>query len=239
MFASCQQETVEFKADSLADYFPLQVGKSSTYRLDSTVFVKSGSVVEIHRYQVRHTVVKETVDNANRKTFIVQRFINNEFGTGVWQSDGTFMITPTDKSIEVVDNNLRVTVLQAPLKSDFEWKGNSKLSFAPYAQLFEMGAGNDMNKWNFIYTGFGNETYEGQQYLDVWTVEQNNETLNIPPTTGTQYGSKEVSIEKYAKGVGLVFKDFQLYEYQRGNADSGNTPYYIGFGITMWMISHN
>lgn len=239
LFASCQQASEVLLTAPLSDYMPLHIGKTITYRLDSTVFPKNGSVIEVHKYQVKHTITKETTDNAGKKTFVVTRYINDENASGSWQSNGTYLITVYDKSIDVIDNNLRVTVLQSPLSVNYTWPGNSHLPFAPYNQLFEMGAGNDMNRWDFSYSNFGNETILGKQVSDVWTVKQNDETLNIPPTAQTQYGSKEVSIEKYARGIGLVFKDFQLYEFQKGNADTGNNPYYLGFGITMWMISHN
>ena len=38
----------------------------------------------------------------------------------------------------------------------------------------------------------------------------------------------------YSKNIGLVYRKFELWEYQT----SPNT-HYTGFGITMWMIDHN
>ncbi|MCH5600908.1 hypothetical protein [Niabella ginsengisoli] len=218
---------------------PFQVGKSITYRLDSTVFVLSGTVEEIHKYQVKHTVLQETDNNNGSKTFVVQRLINNETATGPWLNNGTYQVVLFDNKAEVINDNLRVLALQAPLKQGFSWKGNSQLPSAPYAQLYDMAAGREMNEWDFTYTTSGNENIEGQEYQNVWTVEHHDETLNIPPTPNTSYGSKEVSSERYAKGIGLVYKDFQLYEYQGGNQESGYKPYYTGFGITMWMIAHD
>lgn len=236
---SCGEKKEIFQTETIATYFPVQIGKSITYRLDSTTFTKSGSEIEIHKYQVKHTIIQETTDNTGRKVYVVQRLINNENATASWENNGTYTIIPDDNTVEIIDNNMRVVTLQAPLKEGFSWKGNSQLPFAPYQQLFDMSTGYDMNTWQFSYTSFGNETIEGQSYQNVWTVEQNNETLNIPPTPETAIGSKEVSIEKYAKGIGLVYRDFQLYEYQ-GAGGSGNTSaHYIGFGITMWMIGHN
>ncbi len=235
---SCAEKKEIFETERVADYMPLVIGKSITYRLDSTIFAKSGTVIEVHKYQVKHTITGETTDNNGRKTFIIQRQLNNETASGNWVQNGTYFITPYDNKIEVVDNTMRVVTLQAPLKQDFSWKGNSQLPFAPYGPLFDMSTGYDMNTWSFVYSAFGNETLEGQTYNNVWTVEQHNETMNIPPTPETGIGTKEVSVEKYAKGIGLVYKDFQLYEYQ-GAGGSGNTSaHYTGFGITMWMVGH-
>ncbi|HMR83339.1 MAG TPA: hypothetical protein PKE30_09410 [Niabella sp.] len=236
---SCAEKKEIFETESIADYVPLAIGKSITYRLDSTVFARSGTVIEVHKYQLKHTITGETTDNNGRKTFIIQRHLNNETASGSWAHNGTYFITPYDNKIEVLDNTMRVVTLQAPLKRDFTWKGNSQLPFAPYGPLFDMSTGYDMNTWSFVYSDFGNETLEGQTYNNVWTVEQHNETMNIPPTPETRIGTKEVSVEKYAKGIGLVYKDFHLYEYQ-GAGGSGNTSaHYTGFGITMWIVGHN
>ncbi|WP_460686542.1 hypothetical protein [Niabella aquatica] len=235
---SCNEKKEIFETDSVADYMPLVIGKSITYRLDSTVFPRGGSVIEVHKYQVKHTITGETTDNSGRKTFIVQRQINNETATGSWVSNGTYFITAYDNKIEVTDNNLRVVTLQAPLRQGFTWKGNSQLPFAPYGSLFDMSTGYDMNTWSFVYSYAANEIVEEQEYSNVWTVEQHNETINIPPTSETKIGTKEVAVEKYARGIGLVYKDFQLYEYQ-GAGGAGNTSaHYTGFGITMWMVGY-
>lgn len=231
---SCTDKKETLDVEPLSDYFPLQVGKSITYRLDSTVFTFNGTQTEVHPYQVKHTVLQEVTNNG-QKAFLIQRLLNNETATGSWVNNGTYLVTPGINQIEVTTDNHQVTTLQAPLRKGFSWKGNSRLPFEPYKQLFNFSLiAYAMNGWNFSYTGFGDETIEGQAYNNVWTVEQHNETLNMPPTPNTEVATKEVSVEKYAKGIGLVYKDLQLYEYQKGSS-----AYYMGFGITMWMISHN
>lgn len=237
---SCNNKEEVLNTEHVTDYLPLAIGKSVTYRLDSTVFVKSGSVIETHKYQVRLTIAEKTTDNTGKEAFIVRRAFNNETASEAWVNNGTLIITPYEHSIAVTDNNLRTTVLQDPMKPDFNWNGNSTYPSAPYQTLFNgLETGKDMNKWKFKYSTFNiNETINSQQYANVWTIEQRNELLNIPPTSGTNYGYKETATEKYAKGIGLVYKDFQLYDFQGPSADNPSA-HYTGFGITMWMISHN
>ncbi len=237
-FGSCGDKKEVFETEQISEYLPLQVGKYITYRLDSTVFTVSGTKTEVHKYQVKHTVAKEMLDDAGNKTYLIQRAINNEAASGAWTNNGNYYITPAEKSIDVIDNNLRVTVLQAPLKADFNWNGNSRLAFNAYEQLFDFSvAGKETNKWNFRYEGMSNFSYGGRDYPNVWTVAQHSDSLNIPPTPNSVIGYKEVSTEKYAKGVGLVFKNFQLYEYEVSSGSA--VPQYKGFGITQWMVDHN
>lgn len=239
VFFSCQNSKEEFKATAIADYLPMQIGKYITYRIDSTVFTQNGAKIELHKYQVKHTVISETTDNLGRKTFIINRFMRNETGTSAWTGNGSYLVTPFDDRIEIVENNLRTVPFHLPIKQGFTWKGNSYLPYAPYKPLFSMeGAGNDMNKWDFVYRSFGDTTVQNQSYKDVWTIVQSENIQNIPPVSVSSFGVIEVSTEKYAKDIGLVYKNFQLYEHQPPHADNTSEAYY-GFGITMWMIDHN
>lgn len=235
---SCGDKKDVFETEKLSEYLPLQVGKYITYRLDSTVFTVSGTKSEVHKYQVKHTVVNEMLNDGNNQTYLIQRSINNEDASGTWINNGSYYVTPGENSIDVIDNNLRVTVLHAPLRTDFNWNGNSRLALNAYDQLFDFSvAGKEISKWNFRYGGMSNFSYGGREYPNVWTVEQHSDSLNIPPTQNSVIGYKEVSTEKYAKGIGLIFKNFQLYEYEVSSGSA--VPQYKGFGITQWMIDHN
>ena len=65
---------------------------------------------------------------------------------------------------------------------------------------------------------------------DVYTVEQQMTSLNVPITIPTSYASRSRSVEKYSKNIGLVYREYELWEYQPNPGGSGG-PYYTGFGI--------
>ncbi|SDC34550.1 hypothetical protein [Niabella drilacis] len=238
---SCGEKKADFTpASQVKDYFPVQIGKSITYRIDSTVFVKSGSQIEVHQYQVKHSIVDTTRDNQQRLTYIVQRSIRNADGSGGWSNNGRYYITPLENSVEVVEDNLRVVKIANPVLTGRSWKGNAFLPIGPYETAFGTQAGKEMNAWEFTFKSQGNESIEGQQYSDVWTIEQSNRIMNLPPPVSNPgYGSMEVSSEKYSRGIGLVYRNYQIYDFQPGYGDNGYQPTYAGFGITMWMIDHN
>ncbi|ANH80540.1 hypothetical protein A8C56_05640 [Niabella ginsenosidivorans] len=236
---SCGNKNSDFvPKDSIKDYYPLSVGKYITYRVDSTVFVRSGSQVAVHQYQVKHLIESVTTDNQGRQTFVVHRTLRNADGTGNWQDDGLYYITPAENSIEVTEDNIKVIKITNPIYTGASWKGNAYLAADPYADLYDTQAGRDMNTWNFSYYNFGDTTVDNHTYRDVWSVQQNNTVLNIPPTSGTQLGLKEVGFEKYAKGIGMVYRHNDIYDFQGPNEDNPQGTY-AGFGISMWMIDHN
>lgn len=235
---SCENSKEDFVSESVADYYPTQVGKFIIYRLDSLVFTQSGSVAETHKYQVKHTVQSEITDASGRKTFLVNRLIRNEAGTSAWLENGNYTVTPLADRVEVLEHNLRSIRLVSPFSIGYSWRGYSYYPLFPYQSVYDMDAGNDMNTWDFVYSNFGDTTVNGQQYANLWTVLQNNYVLNIPPTSSQSLGVKEVGVEQYAKGIGLVYKNLEVYERQPPNVDNPQETY-TGFGITMWMVEHN
>lgn len=246
LLAACSNRTEKFESAALTDYLPLSVGRSFTYRLDSLVFTKSGTVPELHRYQLRHRISGTTTDNLGRTTFIIQRLINDENGSGDWQPRSSFYITPQEQQMEVITDNMRVITLILPFRQGFTWKGNGYLirpgensNSSPYSDIYDMFVDDEMYSWDFSYSHFGTETIGGQQYDDVWTVQQHNDSLNIPPTPETAIGYKAVSTEKYARDVGLVYKDLQLYDYQGPGSVDNPSAHYTGFGIRMWLIARD
>lgn len=236
---SCSDKTEQFETENIADYLPLQTGKYITYRLDSLVFVNFQQFPETHRYQVKHVVDGTLTDNLGRPTYRIVRYINNETGTGEWALNGTYFITPLEDQVELIEDNLRFIKLHTPMKEGFSWKGNTYLPNEPYASFgYIMENDNDMQTWDFTYDNYASTfTYDGKTYADVYTVESAGDSINVPIVAIQSYGSKTRSVEKYAKNIGLVFRDYALWEYQPNL--NGPNPTYSGFAIRMWMIDHN
>ena len=56
--------------------------------------------------------------------------------------------------------------------------------------------------------------------------------------SGLQYGLLvRKNVEKYAKGIGLIVKDFLHWEYT--GPSGGSNGYYVGYGVRLTMIDHN
>lgn len=241
-FFSCSPEKEEFTTEPLSDYMPLVVGKYITYRLDSMVFKQFGSVTEIREYQVKHQVDAIITDNSGNQSYRINRYIRDAAGVQPWQVqiEGTFYITPKSDQIEVIEDNLRFIKLHLPIRDGFSWKGNSYLTDDPYSPAgYNFSNDNDMEDWDFYYENFAPTfTYKNINYTDVYTVEQVDESLNVPITVPTAYASRSRGVEKYSKNIGLVYREYELWEYQPNTGGSGG-PYKNGFGITMWMIDHN
>lgn len=75
-------------------------------------------------------------------------------------------------------------------------------------------------------------------YQGTWRLYENQdvEFSDDPYITDLPFGTTSYSIEKYAKGTGLVYQELLLWEYQ---PNTGGTPYKVGFGVKRSMIDHN
>ena len=238
-FISCEKETETFESDAITDYLSLTVGKYIVYRLDSTVFTNQGRNEEIHKYQVKYVVESQQLDNEGRPSFRVFRYISDSAGTLPWAPNGTFFMTPLSDQAEVIEDNMRFIKLHLPLKTNVTWKGNKYLSSDPYASLYQFSNDDNMNDWDYDYDQFdAATTIGGTTVNDVYTITQIDEALNAPVTDPRSYGARSFGVEKYARNIGLVYREYILLEYQPNTGGSGG-GYKTGFGIKMWMISHN
>jgi len=232
---SCSNKTETLASDKLSDYIPLQPGKYITYRLDSLVYTNFGTVAVTHRYQAKHVVDAQITDNLGRPSYRVYTYIRDSAGTQPWSASGSYFITPLAAQIEVVDDNLRVATLHLPIKEGYQWNGNTYLPDDPYYPTYDFINDNDMKDWDFTYDSFEPATsFRGNNYTNVYTVLQQDDQFNSPVTDINTIGYKTLSVEKYSKNVGLVYRKYELWDYQ-----TDPTDHYTGFGITMWMIDHN
>lgn len=236
---SCNEKE-NFTTEALEEYIPLAEGKYIIYRLDSTVFTNFGRNTEVHSYQLKHEVDTIITDNLGRPSYRIFTSIRDADGLQSWQPAESYFITFTGDQAERVDeNNLRFIVMHLPLRDGYSWKGNKFLPANPYNPAYNFSNDDNMADWDFYFDGVPADfTHEGNTYSNVYTIEQADEAYNVPITDPNAYAAITRSVEKYAKEIGLVFRQHELWEYQPNPGGPGG-PYKTGFGVTMWMIDHN
>lgn len=218
----------------MADYLPMQAGKYRTYQLDSTVFTNFGTSIEVRSYQEKH-VVDAVITEGGKTGYRVFRYIRKN-AADAWKSSGSYSVS-INGNAEVTENNMRIIKLAAPVKASFKWRGNTYLPEKPYSAIYLFNNDDEMHEWDFTYTDVGETlTLNGKTYQDVITVTAVDESINIPVTSNQQYAERSLSVEKYAKGVGLIYQELILFEYQ---PISAYRPGYTGFGVKRTLTDHN
>ena len=233
--ASCTKKNENFTLESINDYFPLQVGKYITYDLDSIVVTNFNQELMIKHYQAQYRVNAEVTDNLGRAAFTISRYVRTD-STQPWTINNIFTAVPTGKSIEFIEDNLRFIKLIMPVKEGFSWKGNSYLPTFPYPMYQSTGT-DFMEDWDYTYDSVGVPlTINSITIENSLKVNEVNDIHGDPTLQPDQYAYKSYSVEKYAKGIGLIYREFFLWEYQPPYTIS---PGYTGFGVKMSMIDHN
>jgi len=231
------KKTDTYKTDQLTDYLQLQSGKSITYRLDSTNFVFYGTIDTVTSYIVQDVVDTLVNDNLGRPSWRVIRYITDTAQSTPWANNETYLITPTVQTIEVNENNLRYIKLSLPLTNGFSWQGNS------YIDTNTPETNNDpdfsyLADWNYTYDNIGVPyTVIAGSIENTLTVQQQDETIG-DSTDRTTYSERNYSVEVYAKGIGLIYKNFLHWAYQPPNGTNA-AGYKTGYGIVLNMIGHN
>lgn len=238
IIASCSEKKVDYTVPGLEEYFPVTVGKYITYRLDSTVLTQFGADTIVRHYRVRDLVDAEITDGLGRKAYRVLRTISDSAGVTPYVNNNTFMFVPQQGDwTERVENNLRFMSLRNPISEGFTWKGNSFIDAlsvnSPVRYLYD---------WDYVYQDVGKPfTVGGHTYENTITILQRDEEFPEGPFDKTQpYKQWDYSIEVYAKGVGLVYKNFDHKVWQ-GPATSGDHGYWEdgSYRIILQAIDHN
>ncbi|MBC7904868.1 MAG: hypothetical protein H7Y27_15690 [Gemmatimonadaceae bacterium] len=240
--AACSSKKDDFSSVNIHDYLPLTPGKYIIYKVDSVLFPNFGSVRETHSYVFRDLVDQQLTDNIGRPSFRMKRQRRDPNNAAAWLDHSTYLITPLTNTIELIENNNRFVKLTMPVKDQFPWSGNGYLPLAPFEYLFEFSSGdhNQLESWYYIYSTIESPlSVNGKTFDNTITVETDSpDSTNIPVVNPAQTGNKTVWRESYAKGIGLVYRQISLVEYQSPNSSNPQGAY-TGFELTMSVLEYN
>lgn len=230
-FTACKKDPEVLSTESVGDYSPLIVGKYITYNLDSTIFINFGAKDTVVKYQVKHVVDALITDNLGRPAYRIIRYIRKT-PANAWVADNTFMTVATEFNIEFVENNLRFLKLKWPVRDGYTWKGNSYIDTRSINSPVKY-----LEDWDYTYDSVHAQLTLGSLTLDsTLKVNQRDEIIGNPADPNS-YSEINYGEEKYAKGVGLIYRNFLHVEYQPPTP--GRDGYRQGYGVRMTIIDHN
>ena len=175
----------------------------------------------------------QLTDNTGRPAFRIIRFIRKTAAAN-FISDATFMATNTGNGLEVVENNQRFIKLKAPLRNFYKWRGNAFID--TYSINSEVKY---LDDWEYTYDSVNVQLKVGTFTLDsTLRVDQRDEVIGNPNDRNS-YSEINYGMEKYAKGIGLVYRKFFHNEYQPPTPGQGGRFVDGSYGITLTMIDHN
>lgn len=173
------------------DYYPTKIGKFVVYDVDSIVYNDLSLDTITYKYRIKERLVEDFIDNEGRRAIRLERFIkmynpNRSYDSIPYTIKEAWMINADDKKVQVVESNLRYTKMIFPVAQNQIWNGN---------------ASNNLGELMYSYSAIDKTETINTVALDkVLTVKQRDDRTLI---------SVQYYIEKYAKGVGLVYREIK------------------------------
>ncbi len=192
IFTSCNK-TSDFEIDYKHAYFPKAIGHYVIYEVDSLIFDDffDPPKYDTFRYQVKEVIESYFTDNAGREACRIERFYRADSTQGWGNTPRIWSSILTLTTAEKNEENQRFLKLLFPPEEGLAWMGNQ------YIQIFE---GNKyLENWTYEYEKVDAPDFvNGISFDSTITVKQRDfETLI----------EKIYGIEKYAKHVGLIYKE--------------------------------
>lgn len=192
MLVSCKKKAPEDPPDVGYDYAPTTLGKYVVYDVDSTVYDDFNMDTTYYKYRIKEKLEETFIDNQGREAIKLVRYIKKyndtvSYDNIPWTIKDVWNYTKTNTTLEVVEEDIRFTKLIFPVNDDAIWNGN---------------AHNTIGEWDYTYDYIDKtEIINGTKFDNVLLVIQRKDKNNVL--------HREYFIEKYAKTVGLVYREIK------------------------------
>ena len=222
-----------YTATKINDFYPLAVGKTYFYRLDSTVVSADSRTLLVRSYNIKDSVESTFTDNEGRPSYRIFRYSRDTFNVNPWTYTFTYYATIAPNRVEFVDNNLRFVTLTNPITEGSQWNGTQYINSYTYRYLSD---------WNFEYrdVNLPYSVKKGSFDTTVTVLQEDYQTYASLPFDVTAYQERRYGKEVYAKGVGLIYKEFLYCQWQPNNPGS-TPPYYYqneSYGIKLNLMNY-
>ena len=207
IFASCKKDKT-ITIDLKENYFPLEVGKSVVYEVDSILFsplYQDGK--DSVSWLLKETVAEVFKDDEGRDVYRIERFIRKT-ETDNWQPTKVFFAVKEKNKAERQENNLRFIRMVFPPKVGMSWNGNALIN-TDTAEYYQ--------DWEYEFTAVDEPaTINGNSF---------SETVTILEVDDENLLEKRYSEAQYAMNVGLIYKEQYNLRIVDSNIPPQSTPW--------------
>lgn len=220
-FNACKKSQVEEPPDMGYDYYPGRVGSYIIYDVDSIWYrEKLNNDTITLKFQIKEKIDTIYTDNQGRPTLKIIRYRKNfndtiPYSQMSWEIQDVWAANITKTTAEVVEENLRYVKLIFPVKKNATWNGNAQ---------------NTLGQWDYKYSEKDAAASVGGNSFE--------KTLKVTQKYFLSAINKENYFERYAKGVGMIYRIIEDYDYQDGNGNANPGHIYGGTFYEMRINSY-
>ena len=207
---SCENKIEDFDPGSGGrEYFPLEVGNSWTYQLDSIIYDNKGSRVDTISQVLREDITESYTDPSGDTAYRVARY--RQKTNGLWEVTDIWSASLDDRLAYRTEENLRFAKLSFPVEEGVAWDGNAFMDEEVIVKVAGEPIRVYQNWGDYRYVSAGVSESIGDLSFDaVCTVEQ----VDLEDKITRRY-----SMEKYAAGVGLIYREMIILNTQQFDSE--------------------
>ncbi len=194
---SCKKDNELKTIDLGVNYYPLNIGTSIIYDIDSIVYDKFLDDTLYFSFQLKETIVSEFEDNAGDVTYRLERY-KRATESDVWQVSDVWVVNKLESRIERVEDNKRIIPIIFPVREGESWNGNAL---------------NNDSEMEFIYKDVDKPFEVNNARFDSTLKVIQRESVNLVEDTTVK--------EFYAKNLGLVYKEVKNLKFYEEISNSG------------------
>lgn len=213
--SACEREVAAVSVDYHYAYFPLAVGQSWQYVVDSIVLRSQvgGIFYDSVRLFAREVLLDTLRDGAGQLWFRGERH-ERRADTLPWQYRQTFLLGRDARQALRREDNLNFVKLLFPPRANDRWDGNAGFDafreIAVGGQSLALFVG-----WEYGYTGVHEPGMVGNYTFD--------SLLTVTAADYENLIDRRVVREQYAPGRGLVYREVEALHTQCQQCCGGNT----------------
>lgn len=193
-------------------YFPLKLGASWTYEVDSIIYDQKGTLIDTVNIIMVETITDTFKDGAGQLNYLISR---DFFNSGKLVNSIYVSAYKTDKVAVKTENNISFIKMEFPANVNTYWEGNA-LFDSENTIVYVAGEPIPMFKeWTYSYKDVSkNVTLGSKEYLNCSTIIQTDTDNSI---------EKRYSEEIYSKNIGLIYKKMVILNTQK--IEQSNVPW--------------
>ncbi len=233
---ACQDETLTFSDALLGlEFYPVEEGRSWTYRMDSTLIVSGGNTILNTSSYVREEIVNSFINGSGDTTFVLS-ISKSPTIDGPYRTTNTWAIEKSNSRVIRIEENLGFLKLAFPIREGNEADNtffDQQIKVDIAQQQIQPYKG-----WRYKVLSRGNQlNVAGEQFINVTTISQANNQEDFINDL-----EQRLVIEHYAPNVGLLSRSMEIFNTQCGTPcrdEAWIDKAEEGFSLVQTLVEYN
>ena len=191
------------------NYYPATPGYYTIYDADSVYVTGTYPIIfsDTVHFQIKELIDTTFIDNQGRTVYRIERYRRSD-ATMDWTIDRVWSLYMNNQQVQKNEDDQHFIKLVFPVAKATSWNGNA---------LFPTNGDNDyLNDWTYFYKEVDAPYALGSLSFDstALVVQKDDENLI----------EKKYSVERYARGVGMIYKEFKWLGKQHDLSSGWDHP---------------